>query len=263
MTGQAVLACEGVDAGYTKGRPVVRAFDLKLLPGEVAALLGPNGAGKTTLLLTLAGLLPGLGGSVTLGGEQGGGQQVRGGRARAVARMGLVLVPDDRSLFTQLTVRDNLALARRRHGSTVDQVLDFFPALGRRLKVAAGQLSGGEQQMLALGRAMIQDPRVLLVDELSMGLAPVIVEQLLPVVRRIAEDTGAAVVLVEQHVRLALDVADRAVVLVHGETVLSDSADRLAADPGLLERAYLGERAPDPVPWRNDRSRPYSPTRRG
>jgi branched-chain amino acid transport system ATP-binding protein len=243
VTGPELLTCEGVDAGYTKGRPVVRGFDLRLLSGEVTALLGPNGAGKTTLLTTLAGLLPRLGGTVALDGRE-----VRGGRAREVARRGVVLVPDDRSLFTQLTVRDNLTLARRRQGSTVDQVLDFFPALGKRLKVAAGLLSGGEQQMLALGRAMIQDPRVLLVDELSMGLAPVIVEGLLPVVRRIAEDTGAAVVLVEQHVRLALGVADRAVVLVHGETVLSDSAGRLAADPGLLERAYLGEHPPDPVP---------------
>ncbi|WP_405988171.1 ABC transporter ATP-binding protein [Streptomyces sp. NBC_00986] len=242
MTGRELLTCEAVDAGYSKGRPVVRGFDLTLLPGEVTALLGPNGAGKTTLLMTLAGLLPRLDGSVTLDGRE-----IRGGRAREVARRGLVLVPDDRALFTQLTVRDNLTLARRRRGSSVDQVLDFFPALGKRLKVAAGMLSGGEQQMLALGRAMIQDPRVLLVDELSMGLAPVIVEELLPVVRRIAEDRGTAVVLVEQHVRLALDVADRAVVLVHGETVLSGSAARLAADPDLLERAYLGEQAPEPV----------------
>jgi branched-chain amino acid transport system ATP-binding protein len=228
------LACEGVDAGYTKGRPVVRGFDLTLAPGEVTALLGPNGAGKTTLLLTLAGLLPRLGGSVTIGG-----QQVRG--ARAVSRRGLVLVPDDRTLFTQLTARDNLTLARRRRGTTVDEVLDFFPALGKRLKVAAGMLSGGEQQMLALGRALIQDPRVLLVDELSMGLAPVIVDELLPIVRRIADGTGAAVVLVEQHVRLALEVADRAVVLVHGETALNENAATLSADLGLLERVYLGE----------------------
>ncbi|MEV7038500.1 ATP-binding cassette domain-containing protein [Amycolatopsis sp. NPDC051061] len=238
----ALLACEGLAAGYTRGRPVVRAFDLEVAPGEVIALLGPNGAGKTTLLLTLAGLLPGLGGTMALECRE-----VRPGRARAVARSGLVLVPDDRALFTQLTVRDNLTLARRRRGSTVDDVLNFFPALRKRLKVAAGVLSGGEQQMLALGRALIQDPRVLLIDELSMGLAPVIVEELLPTVRRMAEVTGAAVVLVEQHVRLALELADRAVVLVHGETVLSGPASRLAADPGLLERAYLGERPPEPA----------------
>jgi branched-chain amino acid transport system ATP-binding protein len=230
----ALLTCDGVDAGYAKGRPVVRGLDLTLPPGEITALLGPNGAGKTTLLLTLAGLLPRLGGAVSVGG-----QQVRG--ARAVARRGLVLVPDDRSLFTQLTVRDNLTLARRRRGSTVDTVLDFFPALGKRLTVAAGMLSGGEQQMLALGRALIQDPRVLLIDELSMGLAPVIVEELLPIVRRIADGTGAAVVLVEQHVRLALEVADHAVVLVHGETVVSGPAATLAAEPELLAQAYLGE----------------------
>jgi branched-chain amino acid transport system ATP-binding protein len=238
-----VLACQELAAGYNRGHPVVRAFDLDVVPGEVIALLGPNGAGKTTLLLTLAGLLPALGGAMALGGEQ-----VRPGRARVVARSGLVLVPDDRALFTQLTVRDNLRLARRRRGSTVDDVLDFFPALGKRLKVAAGMLSGGEQQMLALGRALIQDPRVLLIDELSMGLAPVIVEELLPTVRRMADDTSTAVVLVEQHVRLALELADRAVVLVHGETVLTGSAARLAAEPGLLERAYLGERTREPAP---------------
>ncbi|MER6791229.1 ABC transporter ATP-binding protein [Amycolatopsis mediterranei] len=223
-------------AGYTKGYPVVRAFDLEVAAGEVVALLGPNGAGKTTVLLTLAGLLPALDGTVVLCG-----QRVPPGRARAAARNGVVLVPDDRALFTQLTVRDNLTLARRRRAGAVDEVLDFFPALGKRLKVAAGMLSGGEQQMLALGRALIQHPRVLLIDELSMGLAPAIVEDLLPSVRRVADDTGAAVVLVEQHVRLALEVTDRAVILVHGQTVLDGPAARFAADPGLLERAYLGE----------------------
>jgi branched-chain amino acid transport system ATP-binding protein len=113
--------------------------------------------------------------------------------------------------------------------------------------VEAGKLSGGEQQMLAIGRALMLQPRVLLIDELSMGLAPVIVEDLLPIVRRVATETGAAVVLVEQHVRLALEVADRAVVLVHGETVLSLPAAELAADPAILERAYLGE-VPVPAP---------------
>jgi branched-chain amino acid transport system ATP-binding protein len=232
----AILDCQALDAGYLDGRPVVRDFDFALQPGEVTALLGPNGAGKTTVLLTIAGLIPSLGGTIVVDGIPLGR-----GKARAAAKRGVVLVPDDRSLFTGLTVRQNLVLCRRRGGTAVEQVLDYFPALGRRLKVEAGKLSGGEQQMLAVGRALMLDPRVLLIDELSMGLAPVVVEALLPIVRRVATETNAAVVLVEQHVRLALEVADHAVVLVHGETVLSRPATDLAADPTVLERAYLGE----------------------
>jgi branched-chain amino acid transport system ATP-binding protein len=231
-----LLECKALEAGYLGGRPVVRNFDLELRAGEVTALLGPNGAGKTTVLLTIAGLIPRLGGTISLDGTE-----LRSGRARAAAKRGLVLVPDDRALFTGLTVKDNLVLCRHRGGTTVDQVLDYFPALKQRLKVEAGKLSGGEQQMLAIGRALMLDPRVLLIDELSMGLAPVLVEGLLPVVRRVATETKAAVVLVEQHVRLALAIADNAVVLVHGETALSRSAAELAADPSILERAYLGE----------------------
>jgi len=232
----AILECRGLDAGYVAGRPVVRDFELTLAPGEVTALLGPNGAGKTTVLLTIAGLLPALGGTLAIDGKPLGT-----GKARAAARQGLVLVPDDRSLLTGLTVRQNLSLCRRRGGTTVEQVLEYFPGLARRLRVEAGKLSGGEQQMLAVGRALMLDPRVLLIDELSMGLAPVVVEELLPIVRRVATETGAAVVLVEQHVGLALDAADHAVVLVHGERVLVRPGADLAADPSLVERAYLGE----------------------
>jgi len=232
----ALLECRGLDAGYLKDRPVVRGFDLTLQPGQVTALLGPNGAGKTTLMVTLAGLQPSLGGEVLVDGAP-----LPRGSARAAARKGVVLVPDDRALFTGLTTRDNLALCRRRGGTTIEQVLDFFPSLKKRYKVEAGKLSRGEQQMLAVGRALMLDPRVLLIDELSMGLAPVIVEELLPIVRRVATETGAAVVLVEQHVRLALGVSDHAVVLAHGATVLSSPAADLAADPSVLERAYMGE----------------------
>jgi branched-chain amino acid transport system ATP-binding protein len=235
MTG-VLLECRELDAGYLKGRPVVRGFDLALQPGQVTALLGPNGAGKTTVLVTVAGLQPSLGGEVLVEGEA-----LPRGSARAAARKGVVLVPDDRALFTGLTTRDNLALCRRRGGTTVDQVLDFFPSLRKRFKVEAGKLSGGEQQMLAVGRALMLDPRVLLIDELSMGLAPVIVEELLPIVRRVATETGAAVVLVEQHVHLALAIADQAVVLAHGATVLSRPAAELTVDPTLLEKAYLGD----------------------
>jgi branched-chain amino acid transport system ATP-binding protein len=154
------------------------------------------------------------------------------------------LVPDDRALFTTLTVMENLKAAKGKRKTTIDAVIELFPALGDRLKVTVGNLSGGEQQMLAVARALMQEPRVLLIDEMSMGLAPVIVERLLPTVRRIADETNAVVVLVEQHVGLALEIADRAVVLVHGEVALDRPASELRADSTLLETAYLGD-APD------------------
>ncbi|MEY1675441.1 ABC transporter ATP-binding protein [Gordonia sp. ABKF26] len=237
-----VLECRGLDAGYARGKACVHGLDLSVEAGEIVALLGPNGAGKTTLLTTLAGLLPRLGGEISVAD-----QSVRAGDARAAVRAGLVLVPDDRSLFKQLTTRQNLQLAVRRRGAArteaIDRALEHFPALRARLKVAAGELSGGEQQMLAIGRALLQEPKVLLIDELSMGLAPIIVESILPVLREVADTDGAAVVLVEQHVRLALGVADRAVVLVHGEIALADSAAALANDIGRVEEAYLGSAA--------------------
>ena len=235
----AVLTCSGLDAGYVAGRPVLRNVDISLEKGTVLALLGPNGAGKTTLLLTIAGLQPPLAGHVGLGGAP-----VRPGSPRAAVKAGLVLVPDDRSLFKGLTVTENLRLASRRGGTTtVETIFDYFPDLKRRVKVAAGNLSGGEQQMLAIGRALMQDPKVLLVDELSMGLAPVIVEALLPVIRRVADDTGAACVIVEQHVMLALQIADSAIVLAHGDVALRGDARELAAEESRIQRAYLGRAA--------------------
>ncbi|GAB09842.1 putative amino acid ABC transporter ATP-binding protein [Gordonia araii NBRC 100433] len=243
------LRCAGVDAGYVKKSPCVRGVDLAVDRGEIVALLGPNGAGKTTLLMTLAGLLPRLGGEVLVDEEP-----LRSGDPRAAVRAGMVLVPDDRALFRNLTTAQHLRLAvpragrgsldprRRKAESTeaIDGVLAHFPALTNRLDVAAGELSGGEQQMLAIARALLQRPRILMIDELSMGLAPVIVESMLPVLRSVAEQEGTAVLLVEQHVRLALEVADRAVVLAHGEVALTDDAAALAADSARLEQAYLG-----------------------
>jgi branched-chain amino acid transport system ATP-binding protein len=228
----------GLVAGYG-AVPVLRSLDLTAEAGTVLGVLGPNGAGKTTLMLTLAGLLPRLGGEVLVDGTP-----LRADRPAATNRAGVVLVPDDRALFTTLSVRDNIAIARRPGGPTLDEALDLFPALAPRLDVRAGALSGGEQQMLAVARGLVQKPHVLLIDEMSMGLAPVVVESLLPVVRRIADEAGAVVVLVEQHVRLALEVADRAVVLVHGDVALSGEAAALAADPAALEAAYLGAASP-------------------
>ena len=233
-----VLTCTGLDAGYVAGRPVLRNVDISLEAGTVLALLGPNGAGKTTLLLTIAGLQPPLAGHIGLGGAP-----VRSGSPRAAVKAGLVLVPDDRSLFKGLTVAENLKLASRRGATTMEMIFDYFPDLKRRVKLTAGNLSGGEQQMLAIGRALMQNPKVLLVDELSMGLAPVVVESLLPVIRRVVDETGAACVMVEQHVMLALEIADTAMVLAHGDIALQGDAKELAADETRIERAYLGRSA--------------------
>jgi branched-chain amino acid transport system ATP-binding protein len=232
----AVFACDRLDAGYGS-ITVVHGFDLVVDRGTVVALLGPNGAGKTTLLTTLAGLYPALAGTVSVDGTT-----LRNGRPRSASRAGLVLVADDRALFGTLTIDENLRAARGRRTTPLEAVFDLFPRLADRRRVTAGNLSGGEQQMLAIARAVIQEPRVLLIDEMSMGLAPVIVEGLLPVVRRIAQESGAVVLLVEQHVGLALEVADRALVMSHGEIALDRPATELAADPALIEATYFGER---------------------
>lgn len=231
----AMLECRGLIAGHGSVT-VVREFDLSLSAGTVLAVLGPNGAGKSTVMSTLAGLIPRLDGEVLVAGAP-----MPNAKPAAANKAGLVLVPDDRALFTGLTVRENIQIARKRGGPDLDAVMELFPALKKRLKVTAGAISGGEQQMLAVARALVQNPRVLLIDEMSMGLAPVIVEDLLPMVRRIADETSAVIVLVEQHVQLALEVADEAIVIVHGDVRLRGTAADLAADPDLLEAAYLGE----------------------
>jgi len=233
--GAPLLAVDDLHAGYL-GIPAVRKLSLTVAPGEVVALLGPNGAGKTTTLCTIAGLLPPISGEISLAGEA-----ITGRAAYKLARLGVALVPEDRALFYELTVRENLRLARADSTLPQDELLSMLPELEKCLGRKAGVLSGGEQQMLAVGRALISRPRLLLVDEMSLGLAPVIVERLLPVLRRIADELGAGVLFVEQHISLALELADRAYVLNHGELVLQGDAANLRGRRDLVEASYLGE----------------------
>ena len=233
------LVVRDLFAGY-RGVPVVRELGLEVRPGEVVALLGPNGAGKTTTLETIAGLHRPIKGTIELSGETVGGRP-----AHLLARQGVALVPEGRALFPGLTVREHLRLAggRATKGSREEELLEMLPELRKCLGRKAGLLSGGEQQMLALGRALVTRPRLLLVDEMSLGLAPVIVERLVPILRRAADELGASVLFVEQHVALALEVADRAYVLTHGRIRLEGPAAELRERRELLAASYLGESA--------------------
>jgi branched-chain amino acid transport system ATP-binding protein len=233
----ALIETTDLVCGY--GRlPVVRDLNLVVGEGEVVCLLGANGAGKTTSLLTIAGALPKIAGSVSVMGKP-----VTSARPHEVARRGLSIVPEGRGLFYKLTVAENLRLRRHRHSSVAtSEVLAYFPALTNLMGQRAGLLSGGEQQMLALAGALVADPKVIMLDEMSLGLAPIIVERLLPTVRSIADERGMAVLLVEQHVLSALQVADRGYVMAHGRVVAEGSAGDLRRDAELLEASYLGER---------------------
>jgi len=233
LTNDAIVL-DGVTAGYGQAT-VLRDLNLRVGEGEVVALLGPNGAGKTTTLLTISGLLSPRKGSVLVLGEP----PPRRSRSHRLVDRGVVHVPENRGLFSQLTVKQNLLLGPGAGRAEVEQAVALMPELGPLLERRTGLLSGGEQQMLALTRALVARPRVLLIDEMSLGLAPVIVERLLPFARQAASE-GAAVLMVEQHTDLALSVADRAYVLVHGEMALEGDADHLLRNRHLLDAAFLG-----------------------
>jgi branched-chain amino acid transport system ATP-binding protein len=214
--------------GYS-GQPVVHDLDLIVEAGEVVCLLGPNGAGKTTTMLALAGELPLISGEVLFDGKP------TKARLHHRARNGMSYVTEERSVFKGLTTRDNFRVA----GLDPGTASELFPELENRMKVKGGLLSGGEQQMLTLARALARDHRLLLADELSLGLAPLLVDRLLQAVVRAAKERGTAVLMIEQHAHKALRYADRAIVMRRGRVELAMTAEEARHRIGEVEQAYL------------------------
>src|SRR6266702_3191217 len=227
----------GLTAGFDAG-PVLFGIDLDVAPAELVSLVGANGAGKSTLLGVLSGLVRAAEGRITLAGAD-----VTNERPETLVRKGVAHVPQGRRLFGTMSIEKNLLLGAylRRDPEVrddMDRVLGHFPALKDKLSREAGTLSGGEQQMVAIGRGMMARPKLLMVDELSLGLAPKVVDRLIDVVMEINRE-GTALILVEQDVLVALDAASRAYVLENGRVVLSGAAAEVKEDPGV-RRAYLG-----------------------
>ncbi len=237
MSAAPLLEVHGLRAGYD-GVPVLHGVDLHVDAGEIVTLLGSNGSGKSTLNNNISGLFWPYGGAVRFEGED-----ITGVPSTRIVARGLVQVPEGRRIFPNLTVRENLDLgsyrrARRHRARNVERVTAVFPRLGERLPQIAGTLSGGEQQMLAIGRGLMAEPRLLILDEPSLGLSPLLVEEMFALIRRLHGE-GLALLLVEQNVVQSLELAQRGYVLENGRIVLSGPASSLRDDPAL-RRAYLG-----------------------
>ena len=220
------------------GRAVVRDVSLEIPAREVTALLGPNGAGKSSLVLAVGGVLKPLGGSVMLDGRE-----LAGARPERIRRAGLAIVPEGRRLLGELTVEDNIrvatySLSREQARSGRARALELFPELEKRLGAPAQSLSGGEQQMVVLAQALVSQPRFVIIDELSLGLAPVVVQRLVPTIRQIAQ-AGIGILLIEQFATVAFGLANRAYVMEGGAMRFSGHTAELREQPELLSSAYL------------------------
>ncbi len=232
-----ILQVKDLRSGYGAVE-VLRGVDLDIAEGEIVALLGSNGVGKTTFSSVLSGLLPVRGGEIRFAG-----QTISGRRASAIVDLGLIHVPEGRHIFPNLTVRENLELGAYRRGKanrarTIARVEETFPRLRERFDQKAGTLSGGEQQMLAIGRGMMAEPRLLILDEPSIGLSPLLVEEMFELIQKLNRD-GLTILLVEQNVLQSMAIADRAFVMENGEIRLSGRPSDMLDDPDL-KRSYLG-----------------------
>ena len=237
-----MLTVRGLRTGYD-GIPVLHGVDLRAAEGEIVTVVGANGAGKSTLLKAVSGIVPAWAGSVEFGGVELTGMSVE-----RIVGEGLVQVPEGRQLFGPMSVEENLELGsygRRRRGrpfgDKLREVYTLFPRLEERRRQQAGTLSGGEQQMLAVGRALMAEPRFLLLDEPSMGLAPIIVKEIFATLRVLNQEQGLGMVLVEQDARMALGLAHRGLVLERGRVMLEDTAQALLGNPDV-QAIYFGRR---------------------
>jgi len=239
MDTSTLLELRELDVAYG-GIRAVRGLNLRVDRGELVALIGANGAGKSTTLRAVCGLVPRAAGDILYDGRS-----IAGSPSYQLVRHGLVMVPEGRGIFGQLTIEENLSMGAysRKDADAIRQdmehVLELFPRLKERLKQSAGTLSGGEQQMLAMGRAMMSRPQLLLLDEPSMGLAPLMVERIFEVIQGIA-DEGVTILLIEQNARLALEVSQRGYVMESGQMILEGPSSQLLDDP-KVRAAYLGE----------------------